>query len=254
MQVAAFQERGLDADYSRFHVDADDVESAVDGAEVLGIEGLNVTIPHKRSVAELDTVETRELAEMTDAVNTLDFRDGKILGFNTDGAGARRALERAGAEIEDGRVVVVGAGGASRGISFELARNGVDLKILNRTASKARELASDIRGYGFEADGAGLDVLSDAVDEADVLVNATSVGMKEDETPVPGKHLHSDLVVFDAVYTPLETRLLREAREAGAETVEGAWMLVLQGAEAFEIWTDLEAPIETMNRVLREKL
>jgi shikimate dehydrogenase len=150
----------------------------------------------------------------------------------------------------DGRdAVVVGAGGAGRAAAFALADAGASVHVANRTVDRAESLAADVPG----ATGSGLDSL-DRVEETDLLVNATSVGMDGDETPVPADLLHADLAVLDAVYSPIETRLLRDAAAAGATTIDGAWMLLFQGVEAFEVWTDREAPVEAMNDALRSAL
>jgi shikimate dehydrogenase len=150
----------------------------------------------------------------------------------------------------DGRdAVVVGAGGAGRAVAFALADAGCRVHVANRTVEKAADLAGALN----DASAGGLDTL-DRVREADVLVNATSVGMDTEESPVPREHLHGDLAVLDAVYSPIETRLLREAREAGATTVDGAWMLLYQGVEAFERWTGRDAPVGVMNEALRTRL
>jgi len=251
MHEAAYDETGIDATYMRFRVE-EDVRDAVRGASALGIEGLNVTVPHKQTVAELDEVELDEVAERVGAVNTLDFDGDEIRGYNTDAGGARRAIERA-TEVDGERVVVVGAGGAARAIAFELAANGATVAIANRTESKAKELAKEVKEVG-NAGGYALDLLERLVPDADIVVNATTVGMEEDRSPVPADALGSHHVVFDAVYTPLRTRLLKDAEEAGATTVDGAWMLVYQGAEGFEIWTGEEASVERMNEALREQL
>jgi shikimate dehydrogenase len=145
---------------------------------------------------------------------------------------------------------LVGAGGAVRAFAFGLADEGMAVRIANRTESKAYDLAEDVP----DASGHGLDELDELLADADVLVNCTSVGMDEDETPVPETALHGDLAVLDAVYTPIETRLLRDAAAVGATTVDGAWMLLYQGVEAFERWTGEDAPVKPMNEALREQL
>ncbi len=124
------------------------------------------------------------------------------------------------------------------------------VRIANRTEARAHELAEAVPG----ASGHGLGDLNGLLADADVLVNATSVGMDEDETPVPADALHGDLAVLDAVYSPIETRLLRDAAAAGATTVDGAWMLLYQGVEAFELWTGRDAPVTAMNEALRAGL
>ncbi|WP_049989770.1 shikimate dehydrogenase [Natrinema salifodinae] len=249
MHEAAYDERGLDARYVTFEPERDDLANAIEGADALGIAGLNVTIPFKQEALEIVTPE--DLAARIGAVNTIDFSgSGPPTGYNTDAIGALRALRDHDVTVDGAQAVVVGAGGAGRAIAFGLADAGATVAIANRTESTAHDLADEVPG----ASGHGLAALDRLVAEADVLVNATSVGMEEDETPVPGDALHGDLAVLDAVYRPLETRLLRDAADAGATTVDGAWMLLYQGVEAFEIWTGEEAPVDAMNRALRERL
>jgi shikimate dehydrogenase len=247
MHEAAYADLGMDARYVTF--EPDDGGAAVDGAAALGLAGLNVTIPFKRTV--LDHVDPDPLAARVGAVNTVDFSTDPPTGYNTDLAGVTRSLAHHGVDPAGATAVVVGAGGAGRAAAFALADAGADVHVANRTVPRATDLA-DAVGEGTTA--GGLDGLADHVPDADVLVNATSVGMEEDATPVPADLLHADLAVLDAVYTPVETRLLRDAAAAGATTVDGAWMLLFQGVEAFEVWTGRTAPVEAMNRALRDHL
>ncbi len=247
MHEAAYEHLGLDARYVTFEPPADAGGAAVESAATLGVRGLNVTIPFKQDV--LDAVEPAALAERIGAVNTVDFTTDPPTGYNTDAVGATRALRSHDVAL-DGTAVVVGAGGAGRAAAFGLADEGMIVDIANRTESKAHDLAAEVP----DATGHGLDALGELVAGADVLVNCTSVGMEEDRSPVPSEALHTDLGVLDAVYDPIETRLLRDAQAAGATTVDGAWMLLYQGVEAFEQWTGDDAPVEKMNRVLRERL
>jgi shikimate dehydrogenase len=245
MHEAAYEELGLDARYVTFEPERDDLARALDGAAALGITGLNVTIPFKQDVLSL--VDPDPLAERIGAVNTVDVAAGT--GHNTDAAGVVRAFEHQGVAL-DGRAVVVGAGGAGRAAAFALADEGMDVAVANRTVETAHALAEEVPG----AAGHGLDALPALLADADVLVNATSVGMEEDASPVPADALHADLAVLDAVYRPLETRLLRDAAAVGATTVDGAWMLLFQGVEAFELWTGHDAPVDAMNAALRGRL
>ena len=246
MHEAAYGECGMDARYVTFEPPTESVATAIDGAEALGIAGLNVTIPFKERVAEL--LESDPLAERIGAVNTIDF-DGEPTGYNTDAVGLIRAFEHHGVDLS-GSAVVVGAGGAGRAAAFGLADEGLSVHIANRTVERAESLACEVPN----ASSGGFPGLADRLADADLLVNATSVGMESDETPVPKSALHGDLTVLDAVYTPIETRLLREADSVGATTIDGAWMLLFQGVEAFEIWTGRPAPIESMNEALRAAL
>jgi shikimate dehydrogenase len=252
MHEAAYDALGMDARYVTFEPAPETVERAVDGAAALGIEGLNVTIPFKRDV--LDLVDPDPLAARIGAVNTVDFSTDPPRGYNTDAAGVRRALAHHGAS-PSGSAVVVGAGGAGRAVAFTLADSCRSVHVANRTVERAESLAADVRdATDTTVTAGGLDSLADRVPDADLLVNATSVGMDDDATPVPADLLHADLAVLDAVYSPAETRLLRDAAAAGATTVDGAWMLLFQGVVAFERWTGRDAPVDAMNEALRARL
>ncbi|WP_132057367.1 shikimate dehydrogenase [Halorussus amylolyticus] len=249
MHEAGYDELGIDARYVTFEPDPDDLGAAIEGAAALGIAGLNVTIPFKEDA--LAHVETDEMAARIGAVNTIDFGgEGSPAGYNTDAAGVRRSFAHHDVTLAGTDAVVVGAGGAARAVAFVLADAGASVHVANRTVSRAEALAADVDG----ATAGGLDALERRVSNADVLVNATSVGMEEDRSPVPADALHADLAVLDAVYRPLDTRLLRDAREVGATTIDGAWMLLYQGVEAFERWTGRGAPVDAMNAALRDRL
>ena len=249
MHEAAYDALGLDARYVTFEPGRDDGADAVRAADTLGIAGLNVTIPFKRD--GLDAVDPDDVARRVGAVNTIDLSASPPRGYNTDVAGVERAFTHHDIAIDGREAVVVGAGGAGRAVAFALADAGAAVHIANRTVERAESLAADVPG----ATAGGLDTRKRVAD-ADLLVNATSVGMEPDtdETPVPAAYLHADLAVLDAVYTPIETRLLREAAAAGATTVDGAWMLLFQGVEAFERWTGRDAPVDAMNGALRAAL
>jgi len=245
MHEAAYEELDIDARYVTF--EPDDVGDAVEGARALGIRGLNVTIPFKETV--LDHVEPDDLATRIGAVNTVDL-SGEPTGHNTDAEGVRRSFEHHDVALADRDAVVVGAGGAARAAAFALADADATVHVANRTVERAESLAADVPS----ATAGGLDDVPDHVADADVLVNATSVGMEEDRSPVPADALHGDLAVLDAVYRPVETRLLRDAAERGATTIDGAWMLLYQGVAAFELWTGRSAPVERMDAALRRRL
>jgi shikimate dehydrogenase len=247
MHEAAYEATEMDARYVTFEPDPADLATALSGAAALGIVGLNVTIPFKEDVVDL--VEPDDLAARIGAVNTVDFSEATPRGYNTDAAGVRRAFAHHDVTLDGRDAVVVGAGGAGRAAAFALADAGASVHVANRTVDRATALAADVPN----ATAGGLDTL-DRVADADVLVNATSVGMESDESPVPAEYLHADLAVLDAVYTPRETRLLREATAAGATTVDGAWMLLFQGVEAFELWTGRDAPVAAMDDALRASL
>ena len=255
---AAFTQMGLDYLYVPFHVKKEELGKAIEGMRALNIRGLNVTIPHKvTTIPLLDELDP--LAKKIGAVNTVTNDDGVLKGSNTDASGFLRALLERGIEPKGKNVVILGAGGASRAISFILAERGAYLVILNRRLERAEELASwlsTIFNRGVKALKLVEDNLARVLDEADILVNTTSVGMSPNinETPVPSNRLRPGLIVFDIVYNPIKTRLLREAEEAGAESVSGVDMFVWQGALAFERWTGVKAPLELMRAEVIKQL
>ncbi|MBS7640403.1 shikimate dehydrogenase [Candidatus Bathyarchaeota archaeon] len=259
MHNAAFQHLGLDYIYVAFNVPPERLGDAVLGIKGLGIYGVNVTMPHKINVIKyLDELD--EGARLAGSVNTILNRGEKLVGYTTDGLGALRALRHAGVDPAGRKVVILGAGGASRAICFALANHVRELIILNRTLERAVKLADELRRvFSFVGVRAGLlseNVLEDVLKDTDILINATSVGMKPNinETPVKRELLHGNLTVFDIVYEPLETRLLKEAKSVGARTVDGLWMLVYQGALSFEIWTGAKAPVEVMREAALKRL
>lgn len=246
MQNAAFHALHLDGCYHAFQVPKDRLKGAILGAEAMGFGGLNLTIPHKETALEF--VQPDELAGSIGAINTVAFGEG-IHGYNTDGIGALLALENSGIRINGKSIVIIGAGGAAKAIAYTLARNGADIAILNRSPGRAVDLADHVGGSGY-----GLDSLDSLVPEADVIINATSVGMrKEDPRLINGKLLHKGQVVFDIVYNR-QTELLMDAAIAGAVAIDGVMMLVYQGAKALEIWTGRKAPVDIMERAVREGL
>ncbi|KON31373.1 hypothetical protein AC482_01020 [miscellaneous Crenarchaeota group-15 archaeon DG-45] len=261
MHNAAFRKLGLDYRYEAASVEPGSLAGFLNGV-LRGptARGANVTIPHKISaMMEIDAVD--ESAAAIGAVNTIVNDGGVLRGHNTDGTGALRALKESAVNLTGSRVLLLGAGGAARAVAHAVALEAGSLTILNRSPRRAVELAETIRGKAgrrVEVAAAPLDEahLREELGRADILINATPVGMHPDveETPVPKRLLHGDLLVFDLVYNPLRTRLLREAEEAGAEALSGVEMLVYQGAEAFRLWTGREAPLDLMRRVARREL
>lgn len=258
MHNTAFEKMGADYLYVPFTVKKEDLGKAIDGMRALNLRGLNVTMPHKVAVIQfLDELD--DLADKIGAVNTIVNNDGVLKGYNTDGGGFLQSLLERGIEPKGKNIVILGAGGASRAVSFILADRGASLIMLNRTLSKAEELADRLsRAFPGRAKALELNEknLASALGKADILVNATSLGMAPniDETPVSSDLLRPGLVVADAVYNPIKTRLLREAEEVGAKIVSGVNMVVWQGALAFEKWTGIKAPIEMMREVVIARL
>ncbi|MEM3736657.1 MAG: shikimate dehydrogenase [Candidatus Bathyarchaeia archaeon] len=257
MHNTAFKSLGLNCIYVAFKVDAKALGEAITGLKALGVEGFNVTIPHKINVMRyLDEIDST--AREIGAVNTVKYSGGRLYGYNTDGAGVLSALEEAKVDLHGKRVALIGAGGAARAIAFALASRVEEISIINRTAGKGIELAEALKKhFGITVRAKGLDraVLKKELAEADILINATSIGMHPHlGSPVDSDLLRPGIVVFDIVYTPLETRLLRDARLKGLKTVDGVGMLVHQGAKSLEIWLGVGPPIELMRKAVLERL
>lgn len=252
MHNAAFKALGMDCEYQAFRVCPDLLRDAIHGAFALGFGGLNLTIPLKEKALEI--VKPTDLAGQIGAVNTIDFKNG-ITGHNTDGLGAMKALEEGGVQIKGKNILLLGAGGAARAIAFTLAARGAIVTIANRTPQRAISLAKDAQIAG-NIMGCGLTDIKNMIKNSDILINSTAIGMSPGitETIVTSDLMHRDLVVFDIVYNPLNTRLLQEARKAGARTIDGVMMLVYQGAEAFKIWTGKKAPVDIMEKAVRSRL
>ncbi len=249
---SAFNSLRLNYVYVAFRVPREALPKAVEAVKTLGLVGLNVTIPHKVSIVDLlDTLE--KSASTVGAVNTVKNEGGKLIGYNTDGRGAVEVLEERVGSLAGKNVLLLGAGGAARAIAFALAERGACLTIANRTVGRAKELSVGLeRKLGVKPKVTGIKpwMLAGVLKGADILINATAVGMypRTKETLVTSKMMHPNLTVFDIVYQPPYTRLLREAREAGAKTITGLEMLVRQAALSFEIWTGKQAPLEVMRQ------
>ncbi|HPT37008.1 MAG TPA: shikimate dehydrogenase [Methanothrix sp.] len=249
MQNAALHAIGEAGSYLAFRVRAEDLRAALIGAGAMGFSGLNLTIPLKEKALELDVLEPDALARAIGAVNTVSFSEGCIKGYNTDGWGAHLALQEAGVAVRGKNVLLIGAGGAARAIAYTLHQEGARISIANRNIKRAQELAELVGAVSYS-----LSSLAEHVKQADIIINCTSVGMREgDPRLFEAGILKRDHVVFDIVYNR-ETQLLLDARAAGALALDGVMMLVHQGRKALEIWTGRKAPVDVMVRAVREAL
>ena len=261
MHQAAFDHAGIDATYEAWETHPDDLANGVLSLRDDRCLGANVTVPHKQAVIEhLDEVD--DLASRIGAVNTIINSNGRLLGANTDADSFITSLEVWGGLDPAGLdAVLVGAGGAARAAAHALADSGVgSLTIANRTLDRAQSLAAEIAALGVDARAIGLSntEFGAVCSRADLLVNSTSVGMlhgpAEDASPVPEGAIAPGCVVYDMVYNPPDTPLLRAAENAGARVVGGLPMLVYQGAAAWSRWTGKEAPADVMFRAARAAL
>jgi shikimate dehydrogenase len=245
MQNAAFRETGINAVYLAFEPSS--IDGAIKAMKELGICGASVTIPFKiEALRHADTVDP--LASEIGSINTLVNRNGSIAGYNTDGTGAALALERAHVEIRGSTCLVVGNGGSARAIAATLASRGARIIITGRNEERIRSLAGVIRGPE-PARALPLGSLdSGLMDEVDVIINTTPVGMTPDTDamPIPGDLLAPHHAVFDIVYAPHTTRLIAAANAQKCVVIHGIEMLLLQGARQFELWTGTEAPLDVM--------
>ncbi len=250
MHNAAFQHLKLDFVLLAFKVNAAGLENAMRGIRGLGVRGLNVTMPLKTAVIKhLD--EADSTVRFLGSANTILNDAGKLSGFNTDGVGALNALRENGVNPAGKKVLLLGAGGAAKAIAYTLAQEAGELCILNRVPEKAAVLAhalnimfdKKIMGNRFTPS-----TVEANLEDADVLVNATSVGMhpQVNQSLVEPQWLKPDLTVMDIVYNPAETKLAKAAKAAGARVISGVEMLLYQGAESFKIWTGQAAPVEVM--------
>jgi shikimate dehydrogenase len=260
MHNAAFSALDLPWRYSLLPTPPGEVGSVLAQIREQGYLGANVTAPHKLAVIPF-------LDELTDAsrdigaVNTIIAQDGRLIGYNTDGEGFLAALKEAGCDPSGQGVLVLGAGGGARSVVCALAQSGCAITIHNRTRERAARLVQDMRGRCTRYRGARLAQVRDlrVLDLAafDLLVNATSIGMRPDVRSSPWPEdlaIPPHWTVYDLVYNPEETWLLARARAAGAKTVGGLGMLVHQGALAFELWTGKAPPVEVMYAAAREAL
>ncbi|MHA1784100.1 MAG: shikimate dehydrogenase [Candidatus Helarchaeota archaeon] len=258
MHTLAFKEIGVDALYVATKVDNDKVKEAVDSIRALNLLGANVTVPHKVSVMSyVDEIDP--IARDIGAVNTIVNENGKLFATNTDGLGFIRSMKEAEVDLRGMNAVMIGAGGVARAIAFFLLQEIDRLKLTDMKNEISNELKSKLQvRYGNKVDKFELtdENLKNELKKADLLINCTPVGMhpNTDKTPIPKEYLKKDLVVFDAVYNPLETLLLRNAKKVGAKAISGVKMFIYQGVEAFERWTKKKAPVALMEKIVLESL
>ena len=262
-QQAALDFHQIDASYQAWEVTPEGLSVFVDGLRTPETLGINVTVPHKETVmGHLDHIDP--WAAAAGAVNTIVNEGGRLSGYNTDGSGFLRALKEVGCFDPAGsRGLILGAGGSAKGVALALAGAGAShLTIANRTLSRARDLADLVSIQHLEADAISIDPqqgpLAVAARSSDLVINCTTLGMlhgpDEGKSPLSKEHIPPSALVYDLVYNPAETPLLRQAALAGARTLGGLSMLVYQGAASFELWTGKEAPVQIMLQAAKAAL
>jgi len=245
MHNAGYEALGIDDKFVFIAAQTDvrDIKKIVEAVRAMGIRGLTCTMPHKIEVMPfLDEIDP--IAQKIGAVNTVVNENGHLKGYNTDWLGVVTPLEKH-VSLSGKKVAIIGAGGAARSMAFGVLQKGATLAIFNRTLAKAERLAQE-----FGAQARNMSQI-ELVKDFDIILNATSLGMGEyvDKTPVPKEYLHNHHIVFDAVYVPRETQLMKDSAEQGARIIYGSEMLLYQGVAQFELYTGEKAPIDVMREV-----
>lgn len=257
MHNSAFEALGLDCVYAAFDVHPDDVAKAADAIRALGIRGVNVTIPHKQAIIPyLDEVSPD--AKHTGAVNTVKNEDGRLTGYNTDVGGFMRdAREELGVSPEGASVLLLGAGGAARAVISAFGMNGAKrIAVANRTLGKAEKLTEEFGRFFpdieiYPVDSGDESAMTKELGVTDIFVNSTSGGMEGSAgLEINIEALRDGAAVYDLVYKPRETKLVKEAKALGHKAVGGLGMLLYQGALSFEIWTGERAPVDVMRKAI----
>lgn len=259
MHNTAFEEKGIDGCYLAFDTNKDTLVEVVEGLKSLGAVGWNVTMPLKTEIVKLCDELSPE-AKMISAVNTVVNKDGKLKGYSTDGIGFFRNAKENGFDPKNKKIILIGAGGAARSIAAQAVLEDIkELSIFNRTLEKAEQLEKDIKD---EAEKRGVklkvtaledqETLKKDIAEADLIINATSVGMNPDSTEIifDPDYLNKNNIVADIVYTPNDTKLGVEAKKRGCKTLDGLGMVLWQGAYSFKYWTGEDFPVE----IVKEKV
>lgn len=247
MHNSAFKDLGLNSEYHTFCVKKEDLKATTLKLREIGICGFNVTAPHKEAIMKhLDQIDSN--AKEIGAVNTVINKEGKLIGYNTDWIGAKFTLSKKGS-IEGKKIIIIGAGGAARAIVYAAKKQGAEVKILNRSLEKAKQLAMQF-GVKFGK----LEDLDNI--KANILINTTPVGLflNYNETIVTRNQLKNFEIVFDVNYNPLLTKLLRLAKEENKVIISGLDMFVQQGFEAFKIWTGKNPNEKLMSEVVKKSL
>lgn len=262
MHNTAFEQCGIDAVYLAFEVDQKNLKQAVESIRSLDMLGANISMPNKTAVLNVLDERSPE-AELIGAVNTIVHNKQRLIGYNTDGMGFIRSVNEVGHTVKNQKITVLGAGGAAKAIVAQMALEGA--KEINIYKRKNATFLSLKNYFAKVAEKTGCAILlHDYADEiqlandlnhADLLINATDMGMgkKEGSLPCRVELLHANLVVFDLIYAPEETQLLKEAKKIGADGYNGLGMLIHQGAIAFELWTQHKMPIEVVRQRLMQR-
>jgi shikimate dehydrogenase len=251
MQNSAFSALGIKSSYFSFRVPSTDLKESIESLRSIGIAGFNVTVPHKISILKyLDKLD--QTAFKTNAVNTVKNDEGILIGYNTDLYGFIQPLYERKVNFKGIKVLIIGAGGAAYAIITALAyEKGLsEVIVVNRSSDNASKLVQHGLKLGLNCHRENFNNLSTFTLRSNLIINATSIGLNDETSPVDQDYIKPNSIVYDIVYKPVYTDLLRKARKANATVVFGYEMLIAQGAQAFKIWTGLDAPIDAMKKAL----
>jgi shikimate dehydrogenase len=251
MQNSAFSHLGIKSSYFSFRVTPIDLKQSIESLKSIGIGGFNVTIPHKISILKhLDKLD--QTAITTNAVNTVKNEGGDFIGYNTDLYGFIRPLHERNINFNGINILILGAGGSAHAIMTALSfEKGISkVVVVNRSPVNTSNLVKHGLKLGINCCSETYDSLSKSTAKSDLIINATSLGLKDETSPIDPKFIKPNTIVYDIIYKPIYTDLLRKAKMAKAKIVFGYEMLIAQGSQSFKIWTGLEAPIDVMKKAI----
>ncbi len=251
MQNSAFSALGIKSSYISFRVPSRDLKTSIESLKSIGIAGFNVTIPHKISILPyLDELDIT--ASKSNAVNTVKNDGGKLIGYNTDLYGFIQPLYKRNVDFKGMKILIMGAGGAAHAIVTALSyeKEIEETIVVNRSSHNASKLVQHGLKLGLNTYKEDFDNLSKLALQSDLIVNATSIGLNNESSPIERDYINPNSIVYDIVYKPIVTDLLGKAKEVNARVVYGYEMLIAQGAQAFQIWTGFDAPIIAMKKAL----
>jgi shikimate dehydrogenase len=247
---AAFKALGFDCTYIAYKIPKDELAEGLEALKTIKIVGFNVTIPHKVEMMKfLDSFD--EDCRRIGATNTVTYDNGKFIGYNTDMEGFLDPIREKKIPIKDSKVLLIGAGGAARAITAGFAKEKAgSITIANRTRQNANTLVEFATKIGLKADSVSLDEIGDSVSDYNFIVNSTSIGLKNEPSPISTKNINQSSVVYDIVYRPMNTDLIKQSKKNGARVIYGYEMLLGQAARSFKIWHGVDAPSDAMKRAL----
>ncbi|HUT06704.1 MAG TPA: shikimate dehydrogenase [Nitrosopumilaceae archaeon] len=247
---AAFRELNLDCSYIAYRIPKGELKEGIDSLKKIKIDGFNVTIPHKVEMMKyLD--KTDESCSLIGAVNTVTNSEGILKGYNTDMDGFLDPFKKKNIKIKDTKILLLGAGGAARAIVAGFAKEKAQhITIANRTLERANNLTQFAHSVGLKAEAINIEKLGNNLDNYDIIVNATSIGLKNEPSPISFESIKPKTIVYDIVYMPMNTDFLKKGKERGASIIYGYEMLLGQAGRAFEIWHAVEAPYNAMKKAL----